>query len=303
VSEFQIGINADSSTLNGSLDVLRNLLDRFKEAGFTAVEIPVHGLECILRGILRKTRTREVRKILESYPFSYTVHGPDPLNLTDPFEPDIHDAALRASIEFTREIGATLVVYHGSFLTTKRSVPVKKSDIFKEEVDRLKAAGEYAEKNGVILAVENIFRQRKDEYTYRINPKDLARVIGAVDSPSVGICFDFGHAYISAHEEGFSFIEAVRAALPYLVHVHIHDNFGVPNPNGMKPLDAFVLGMGDLHLPPGWGTIPYKDIFPEVLTRYSGVFLFELQPRFSDHYEDAIQWARGIRMNGNLTKP
>jgi len=310
-----VGINADSSTIGGDLHILRSMLERFKEAGFSAVEIPVHGVECILGGKLRQSQTERVQRILSEYPFLYTVHGPDPVNLCDEKDPEIHSSALRASIDFAKAIGARIVVYHGSYRTptasriedaahNKKSIHSTHSTYdsrrgsvryeWAGEIERLKRIGEYAEKQGVTVAVENIFRQGQ-ERTYRIDPRLLAEVIGAADSKGIGICFDFGHGYLSAQEEGFSYREALEAVIPHLVHLHIHDNLGIPSAggsggNGRKPLDAFVLGEGDLHLPPGWGRVPYEEVLPLVQPAYRGVWMMEIHPRFSRAYEGAIRW-------------
>lgn len=310
-----VGINADSSTIGGDLHVLNALLERFQEAGFSAVEIPVHGVGCILGGKLQQSQTERVQQILSGYPFHYTVHGPDPVNLCDERAPEIHAGALRASIDFAKAIGARVVVYHGSYRTpaesriedatqSEKSFNTKHSSRasgrgsvrseWVDEIERLKRIGEYAEKQGVTVAVENIFRQGQEQ-TYRIDPRLLAEVIEAVGSKGIGICFDFGHGYLSAQEEGFSYTEALEAVLPHLVHLHIHDNLGIPSAsgpggNGRKPLDAFVLGEGDLHLPPGWGRVPYQEVLPKVLPAYRGVWMMEIDPRFSEAYEEAIRW-------------
>ncbi len=293
--QVPVGINADSGTIDGNLQILQSLLDRFQRAGFSAVEIPVHGVGCILGGKLLKPQTDRVKRILERYPFQYTVHGPDPVNLCDERSPEIHASALKASIDFAKAIGSSVVVYHGSFRMSEQR---RGESEWADEIERLKRIGEYGEKQGVTVAVENIFRQGM-ERTYRIDPRHLAEVIGAVGNPKVGICFDFGHAYLSAREEGFSYLEALRAVLPYLVHVHIHDNLGIPNAresggNGKKPLDAFVIGEGDLHLPPGWGMIPYGEVLPEVFPSYKGVWMMEIHPRLSDAYEEGIRWLNSM---------
>ncbi len=198
-----------------------------------------------------------------------------------------------------------------------RSPPVGKDPVdsegseWTEEIERLKRIGEYAEKQGITVAVENIFRQGT-ERTYRIDPCLLAEVIQAVGSSAVGICFDFGHAFLSAQEEGFSYTDAVRAVLPHLVHVHVHDNLGIPTSrrpgasedgNGRQASwMRFVLGEGDLHLPPGWGRIPYDEVLPDVIPSYRGVWMMEIHPRFAEAYEGAIRWIKSRVGNRNFSQ-
>lgn len=296
----QIGINADSGTINGDLFVLDSMLREFQASGFSHVEIPVHGLDCIIDGRLALPCLEKVKRILEKYPFSYTVHAPDALNLEDARNPEVHAAALRATIDFAAEIRAGIVVYHGSWIensanraSTGRADATDREAVLKlwgKEVERFGEIADFAQRRGVTVAVENIFRQGAGEKTYRTDPRQLAAVVSAVNSPAVGICFDFGHAFISANEEGFSIEEALRAVLPRLVHVHIHDNFGRVSGQNLRPIDTIFQGTGDLHLVPGWGSIPYPKLFPEFAPSYKGVLMMEIQPRFKDFYPDAIAW-------------
>jgi len=296
----KIGINADSSTINGNLMVLDGLLRNFELAGFSHVEIPVHGLDCILNGNLALLHLAKAKRVLDRYSFSYSVHAPDALNLADALYPEIHAAALQATIDFAAEIRARVVVYHGSWIDGRQH-PEKAGEIdpldvrvaaerWADEAERLRRIAEYAELRGVTVAVENIFNQGWGEATYRIDPRQLAAVVSVVNSRNLGICFDFGHAFISANECGFSMEDALAAVLPKLVHVHIHDNFGKPSGGFSRPIDMIFQGLGDLHLVPGSGSIPYSKLFPMFARSYRGVLMMEIQPRFSEFYQSAIAW-------------
>jgi sugar phosphate isomerase/epimerase len=275
----KIGINADSFTINGDLKILEGFLRTFAEAGFAYVEIPVHGLDVIVNGSLSPRRLAETKSMLARYPFSYTVHSPDRLDLADATYPAIHAATLKSTIDFAAEIGAKLVVYHGSLCKSGN-----------EETERLGKIAEHASRRGVTVAVENIFRQHAQEVSYRFDPRNLAAQIATINSPALGICFDFGHAFISSNEEGFPYMDAFNAVLPRLAHVHIHDNFGKPAVPGTRPIDAMFLGIGDLHLVPGDGAIPYDTLFPLFSPAYKGVYMMEIHPRFGTEYRRAIAW-------------
>ena len=273
-------------------------------AGFTHVEIPVHGLDCIFNGNLGLSHLSRAKRILDKFSFSYSVHAPDALNLADAHHPEIHAAALQATIDFAAEIKAGIVVYHGSWVDGN-SAPERAREIdpldtaavvelWKDEVERLSRIAEYAELRGVTIAVENIFNQGWGEATYRIDPRQLAAVVAAVNSKYCGVCFDFGHAFISANEHGFSIDDALRAVAPKLVHVHIHDNFGKPAGKYTRPIDMIFQGLGDLHLLHGAGGIPYSRLMPLFAPSYEGVFMMEIQPRFSEFYRSAIAWVEHI---------
>ncbi|MCE5257220.1 MAG: sugar phosphate isomerase/epimerase [Spirochaetaceae bacterium] len=290
---LRIGINADSSLINGDLSILERILRGFQSAGFSHVEIPVHGLDCIINSALCSKRLANTQRILEKFPFSYSVHAPDGLNLADGENREAHCKALLATIDFASEIGAGIVVYHGSHMD-KPAGPFAGVEDWTAETDRLGKIAAHAEKRHVIVAVENIFRQSPLEVTYRIDPRELAKIVLAVGSPSLAICFDFGHAFISANEENFAIGDALCAALPRIAHIHVHDNFGKPWGKYTRTIDSLPLGAGDLHLPPGWGIIPYDLLLPILLPAYKGVFMMEIQPRFSDLYGEAINWVRSM---------
>jgi len=42
------------------------------------------------------------------------------------------------------------------------------------------------------------------------------------------------------------------------------------------------MGIGDLHLPIGWGNIPYEDVF-RIMAGYDGIYILELQERFFEN--------------------
>lgn len=303
------GINADSSTIDGDLRVLDRFLEEFEGAGYSHAEIPVHGVDCLLDGALLRERMKPLKQMLSRRRLGYTVHAPDTLNLADASDPGLHMKALCATIDFASEIGAEIIVYHGSSRAGARTAPeaagtsgargspiAASPDIpsllmkWADEIDRLGTVAAHAAAKGVTVAVENIFRQSADEETCRRDPRELAAIVGAVDSPSLGICFDFGHAYISSKEESFPLEAALDAVLPRLAHVHIHDNFGKACPPGVKTIDAMYKGAGDLHLPPGWGTIPYAGLFRKFSPEYRGVYMLELKPRFREEYRSSLEW-------------
>src|SRR5665648_731523 len=79
-----IGINVDSSTIDGDLDLLEKTLGNFQDIGFDYAEIPVHGVDAIFKGKLNWLQTRLIIDILKKFRLKYTAHGPDLLNLMDP---------------------------------------------------------------------------------------------------------------------------------------------------------------------------------------------------------------------------
>jgi len=288
-----IGIDAHSPRLDGSLEVLEHDLALFQRVGFDYVEISVHGVDAILGGRLHERRVKEVQEIVGKFDLQYTVHSPDPLNLCDVERLDLQKAVFRASLEFAQAIGAEIMVYHGGATN-----PPNSNEEAGLSVERLKeiereALSELAYDAAalwVVIGVENV---GPTSYSARI--VELVEQVRKINHPNVGITLDFGHAYLTARPLGYDFLEAIELAAPNIVHVHVHDNFGrvLRFPQDVPYIYTAPLGVNDMHLPPGWGEIPYREVFSR-LKDYQGVVLMELKPRYSPYFEEALQEMRRL---------
>ena len=331
-----IGINADSSRIDGNLEVLEENLAYFQRVGFDYVEIPTHGLDAILNGRLNPRQVKRIKEVLARFDLQYTVHCSDWLNLMDAKEFPLHKSIFEASIEFTSEIGAEILVYHsgrvelgneylGQAALTREllSLPDRTLVNEQERVERetLAELGEFAREEGVTICVENTgprvdeealwemarrVRVKGVDLFYRIAPggditlynyggviERLVDQVKGVGEENVGLTFDFGHAYIASRYYGFDFFDAIELARPLIKHVHIHDNFGRPAGVDRRPIALISEGKGDLHMPIGWGGIPYREVFSR-LKGYQGVVLLELKPRYTPYLEDALQETRRL---------
>lgn len=302
-----IGINADSTRIDGCLDVLRIDLDCFEKTGFDYVELPAHGLDMLVDGKLNTQQLRLIKDIIKDYTFEYTVHSPDRLNLMSCFSNETHREALKSTIEFAGEIGAQIVVYHSSSVSffenyncayyyskygTKNHGRLFEI-LCEEDASYLYEAGEYAKTCGVTIAVENLWYERLDNiYTYGAYAGVLLQHIKHINHPNVGITYDLGHAYINSKIYNFDFIESIKTVSPYLKHIHVHDNFGKAD-RGEKYKDCLPFGYGDLHMPMGFGEIPFKDAV-EALDKYIGVFTMEISPRYRSYYDKTLNDAKEL---------
>ncbi len=303
----RFGINCDSGKINGDLKKLDIELSSFAKMGFDYVEIPVHGVDCILNGALNISQVKKVKKILGRYDFKYSVHSPDAMNLMSRTDEEMHIKVFKATIDFAEEIGASTIVYHSSKVffdeDSLNNYYYKKygfksnAELFEliktEEIVTLRNLGEYAKDKNVTIAIENIWADNLiKEYCYGVLPEDLVNHIRRIDNDNVKITFDLGHAYLTSKSHGYDILEAVKLVKPWLNHVHIHDNFGrydLPSNN----LRRLPFGLGDIHLPLGWGEIPLEEIF-KLLDSYDGVYLLELQARFSEYFSESLEIAKNF---------
>ncbi|MBE3035653.1 MAG: sugar phosphate isomerase/epimerase [Candidatus Atribacteria bacterium] len=349
-----IGINVDSSTIDGDLDLLEKTLGNFQDIGFDYAEIPVHGVDAIFKGKLNWLQTRAITDILKEFKLKYTIHGPDLLNLMDSGNFKLQKEIFKSGIEFTNAIGAEIFVYHSGkiplqqeefrgewlgqngILTVPSLNKIERSK--KIEVKTLQELADFAKDLGVTIVIENtcpeleeetlwelsrrfgnsrvipsyslspqtpkpIFLQEVRKYKYGTKIEELVDQVKKIDRDNVGITLDFGHAYLASKYYHFKFLDSIKLALPYIKHLHIHDCFGKPkvSPEN-RDIDLIQFGIGDMHMPVGWGEIPYDKIF-RLFKNYNGVLCLELKPRYKKFYKYSLQRVKElIESTGNNHK-
>ena len=333
-----IGINIDSSTIDGDLDLLEKTLANIQDKGFDYAEIPVHGVDAIFKGKLNWLQTRAITDILKEFKLKYTVHGPDSLNLMDPSNFKLQREIFKSGIEFTNAIGGEIFVYHGGKIPLQEEIKgegIRQNSLLKIpslknikrlkkiEVKTLQELATFAKDLGVTITIENIspeleeetlwelskqfngrtfpysavvpqtpkpvFLQEVRKYKYGTKIEELVDQVKEIDRDNVGVTLDFGHAYLASKYYHFKFLDSIRLALPYIKHVHIHDCFGKPKVSyEEQDINLIQFGIGDLHMPVGWGEIPYDKIF-RLLKNYNGVLCLELKPRYKKFYKYSLE--------------
>ena len=237
------------------------------DLGYDAVEISPDGFDLIFCGRLQYPLVNDVVPVLERHGFRYSVHSPAALDLRDLRDRDLQMQMAESVVEFCRLIHAEVLVLHFEQQSTDAAVETAFLDSVRRLADR-------AQNQRLRIGIENIEVER------------LAPVLDfvrRVDRPNVGLTFDVGHAFLAARYFGFDYLEAVRAARSPLIHLHVTDNFGRYDPlrlenftlyRTQRTRDIFPVGRGDLHLPVGWGAIPYEETFAS-LRGYQGSVITE----------------------------
>lgn len=297
-----IAINADADTIDGRLSVLRTELDLYHHVGFSAVEVAAHGLGVLEHGKLKEKRMKEIQNLFADYPFQFLVHGPNPLNLMDLAQMELERSLFGASIEFTARVGSPLMAYHaGRYLPEEQFMLRGRTQVDEagrlkmreQERFRLQELGTMAARYGVIIAVENAKPYiDRPFYCYGESLAELAEMIEAVDHPNVKATLDLGHAFLAANYYQYDLLAEIETLAPYIRHIHMHDNYGLCCASFEKQQPELVtMGRGDLHLPPGWGDIPFGKIFTD-LPDFHGNVTIELRPRYRDHLAEALESAQ-----------
>ena len=85
-------------------------------------------------------------------------------------------------------------------------------------------------------------------------------------------------------------VEEAKALAPFSKHLHIHDSFGRPKDFWTYSLtEDLAFGAGDLHLPLGWGNLPFDRIAAEAVFPAEVVADIELQARFWSELPETIR--------------
>jgi sugar phosphate isomerase/epimerase len=283
------------------LEDLDRELGRIEEVGATHAELSLCGAHIIAGGRILPEMRRRLETICARRRLRYTVHGFLGVNFMD--EPNLpaHKAACRAMLELAGIVGASTVVHHPGMTPMKPEGELDRLHAL--ERDALREMGDVAARHDLRIAVETLFVESLEAYTP--DPVRLAREIRAIDHPHVVGTLDVSHSRLMTSLLGTSFEEAVHAFAPVAGHVHLHDSFGRPTKirrfYGLAERIAF--GMGDLHLPFGWGDIPFESLLPGLPFLPDTTFIVELPGHFRAELEACADFARRLVDRCNAVAP
>ena len=161
-------------------------------------------------------------------------------------------------LSWAGDVGARKAVLHG---TSADRDDVDLRERFAEQLSVVVEAGERA---GVEVVVENVGHQH-----HGVQLSVLGEAANAVDA---SVCFDIGHAYMEAGNDGIR--RFLRSHGDRIAHLHVHD----------------ARRRGDTHIPVGAGEIDY-EILSEQIAGFEGSVAVEV---FTD--DRALLWDSGTRV-------
>lgn len=276
-------------------------LDEIAQYGVDTVEIPGFTLDLIGRGRVLNDRVKELRTLVADRPYGYTFHGPIGINfMDDPFRLDLHFDVLKASIEIAAELKAEHHILHTGIVFDDAQMPAIE-EAFSRQREFLTKAGDFAEDHGVILTVENVFTDQRNEFTAL--PSRLSEEIFAIDHPHVWACFDFSHGYINATLRGADWDQEYPTLTRCSRHLHIHDSYGQPNDITLySRAENLAFGLGDLHLPLGLGDINFDAIMDTCVFPRGVIFNFELDERYWPLAAQSVEQTKVLAARANIAQ-
>ncbi|GEO87132.1 MULTISPECIES: TIM barrel protein [Alphaproteobacteria] len=281
------GFNAAST--NGEMQSLEADLRALADIGVDTVELGVTTLDLIAGGRIIKERAERLVALTRQFDFRYTVHGLVSSNFMDPATCRYQIDAAKALVEICDRIDARVLVQHGGCLRAEQTFDRAEADL--REREALLELAEFAKPYGVRIALENIFTTEPGQY--RQTPAEVADTVKAVNHANVVALIDFSHAYIESTYRGLNFREQVAAMAPVTGHLHLHDSFGRPQGfyRGYHLQENTAMGIGDLHMPLGWGDIDWEDIFSELDFLPGTVMMMEIGARYRAEQPESLERA------------
>lgn len=256
-------------------------LDMIEALGVESVELPTYDMDIVVGGRIRRPQLEALQRACAGRSVGYSVHGPLAINFMDePYRLPRHLEVLEASLEVAASIGAQNYVLHAGLVATQQAAGIEAA--YERQRTFLAKAGDVARQHGLVLCVETLFAGF-DGKQQTASPKRLAEELALIAHPHVMATIDFSHAYLKLDFDGRrdAFLEEVAALAPFARHLHLHDSFGRQDDIWMfTEGEMLAYGHGDLHLPVGWGDIPFPALMQVCRFAPGVVFNIELNQRY-----------------------
>ncbi|MFW5680857.1 MAG: sugar phosphate isomerase/epimerase family protein [Pseudomonadota bacterium] len=275
-------------------------LARIAELGASHAELSLCGMDVVVGGRPFAPRLRELERLCARHRLRYTAHGPLAANFMDPRHDALFRKAVLGYLQVCEAVNASVLVLHTGVVEQRPQAEL--DALHAREREALRYLGDAAGRANVRIALETLFPTGPGIYT--ASPARLAAEIEGVDHPNVVGCLDISHAYLHCTATGLDFEAEVERFAEVAGHVHMHDSFGLPQTvRGFSPSETMAFGLGDLHLPLGYGDIPFERLLPRLRVQPDTVLLCELPPHYhvdGPHCADRLRaWRDLVGRDGN----
>jgi sugar phosphate isomerase/epimerase len=196
----------------------------------------------------------ELLNKLSSLDIHFSIHAP----YSSPTNEDLLDLGIireknfkvmKAVFESASFLGTEWVVMHGD----KINGNPRKS--FLNLLFNLKTLSKLAKDYSITLLLENLHKEKGWD-RFGILPQELLAIINLVREENLKITLDVGHAFLASNLYGIDLMSFFDYLSPYIYHMHLHDNLGIPAEINEE--------YGDQHLPLGKGKIDFNQIFDKI---------------------------------------
>ena len=276
-------------------------LDEAEGLGVDTVEVPFFAARLMANGAVLEPTARLFEKRLEGRRLTCSTHALLSINLMGPAEALArHERLAEVCIELTARLGGGNMVLHCG-LSAETGDGLEAA--YARQREALARLGDVAARNGVVICVETIWGFDGRETAL---PGRLAAEIRAVGHDSVQATLDYAHAALQCAVKGADLMQEAAALAPLAAHIHVNDCFGAVH-DGAIPLagESLAYGSGDLHLPLGWGSLPFARLMTELAYPDEVIVNDELHPTYWHALgEDVAEMRRlAALMTGRNSRP
>jgi sugar phosphate isomerase/epimerase len=252
-------------------DIL-DILEIVRDGGFSTIEVcsfPKH-LDYHDREKVKRA-ARRIREVgLE--PFSFHAPFADHIDITslDDEKRKISVNELFKAAEAAAEIGVRHLVLHPGPEREGRPPAEEFFHHLERACESVSAVAKRCRELGLNLLLENMLPHLLFGRT-----QDMMYIMGAVEGDHVGTCLDTGHANLAG-----DLPSVIHKLSCHLRMVHVNDN----------------RGDWDEHLPPGEGSVNWKDILAQLENYgFRGALILELSGRHGNDFQKVMSEAREAR--------
>ncbi len=204
------------------------------------IEVMAFAFPSVLDGDWHET-VKLYQQMLTRVPGPVTLHGPF-MDMApgspDPLINEICRSRYQHAIQIAAQLEAKLIVFHANFIASIHTQSYRQG-WHRRNVDFWGDLAEFAQKEGVYLAMENMFE---------FDPAILGDVLADVNHPYLRACFDVGHAVIFGDTDQYSLEDWFKVFEPYVIHMHLNNTDGKL----------------DVHDPLGEGVIDYTKVLQRI---------------------------------------
>ena len=279
---------------NGNILDFENQVQDLENMGASSAEIPLYELDVISGKKIIQEELNLLQNITGKSKLKFSIHGSMSVNLLDEEYLNDHIEVLKKEIEVCSFLDVNILVTHFGHTSLETSKnQTKYNQLINIQKEQYFELAEIAKKYGVTLCIENIFPYTSGHYTAL--PSEVSKNISEINHPNARTTIDFSHAYINCNLQSKDLISELETMAPHTEHLHVHDSFGK-----FKTMDTYIFpedityGQGDIHLPLGWGDIPFDKIFSTLSLKKDIFFNFELTHRYKKYYSQNIEKAKKL---------
>lgn len=273
------GTGLSAPHCRSDLSDLPRILDEVEGLGVETIELPTFDMDLVVGGRIRRPHLDLLKAACRGRSVAFTAHGPLAINFFDEAHRlPRHFDVMRASMEAAAEVGAIHYVVHSGVAPNQPLDGLEAA--YERQRELLSRAGDLGRDLNLLVCVETMFGGHEGRM-HASTPSRLAAELAAIDHPNVWATIDFSHSYLRLSYFGGDYLAEIQALAPFAKHLHVHDSFGRPDDIwAASTSERLAFGHGDLHLPVGWGDIPWDALIAGCVFPTGVVFNIELQPRY-----------------------